>query len=270
MKNIFSILILVVFLLKGLISVAQCSVPASFVVNADSITTTSATLSWELNPNLIGYRLALIPNNSDETVTLSSFSNLPAGTITNFVLDGASSFSPNNLQPSTRYFAFIQPICENWIYGEIFPLQGNKFETKPINDFCSAAVSINFTTGTSVTAQSVNDASTFGASQSDVTETGSVVDCFPNINDIWYSFTATNSVHCIVLTKGILHDPELNDTAISMFSGGCNNLQLISCQQGSNVKFTNLVVGTTYFLRVAKSGMIKFLSYPFAFLIKSV
>ena len=131
MKNIFSILILVVFLLKGLISVAQCSVPASFVVNADSITTTSATLSWELNPNLIGYRLALIPNNSDETVTLSSFSNLPAGTITNFVLDGASSFSPNNLQPSTRYFAFIQPICENWIYGEIFPLQGNKLKQSP-------------------------------------------------------------------------------------------------------------------------------------------
>jgi len=73
--------------------------------------------------------------------------------------------------------------------------------------------------------------------------------CVTGGNDLWYSYTATNTAGLRVETCGSAYD-----TGLELFSGSCGALTLISCnddacalQSALNWSPTN---GTTYFIRV--------------------
>jgi gliding motility-associated-like protein len=110
----------------------------------------------------------------------------------------------------------------------------------PLNDSCSGAISLNVNSSCTYT-----NATTNGATQS-------LIGCSGNADDdVWFSFTATNSVQTIsALPSGSL------DLVVQVFSGTCGSLNSINCTdatfsgQEEIVNLVGLVVGQTYFVRV--------------------
>ena len=110
----------------------------------------------------------------------------------------------------------------------------------PANDSCGGAISLNVNSSCTYTNGTTN-----GATQS-------LIGCSGNADDdVWYSFTATNSVQTIsVLPSGSL------DLVVQVFSGACGSLNSINCTdatfsgQEEIVNLVGLVSGQTYFIRV--------------------
>ncbi len=110
----------------------------------------------------------------------------------------------------------------------------------PANNTCAGAVSLPITTSCTYTA-----GTTVGATQSYPGCVGTADD------DVWYSFTATNS------TATITVDPSSSmDAVIQMYSGSCALLNSIQCMDnglanGNEVLSPiGLVAGNTYYVRV--------------------
>ncbi|MCW3071816.1 MAG: hypothetical protein JWO44_1706 [Bacteroidetes bacterium] len=110
----------------------------------------------------------------------------------------------------------------------------------PVNNNCSGAISLSVNAGCVITA-----GTTVGATQSSVGCAGTADD------DVWYSFTATNSVQTITVNPSISMD-----AVVQMYSGTCASLTSMYCMDNG---FTNgnevinavgLTPGTTYYLRV--------------------
>ena len=110
----------------------------------------------------------------------------------------------------------------------------------PINDDCGGAISLNVNTSCLFTT-----ATTHGASESQVGCAGNADD------DVWFSFTATNSV------QNILVNPIDNlDLVFQVFSGSCGSLTPLHCEDNGLTNdneqsdIVGLVPGATYFVRV--------------------
>lgn len=121
----------------------------------------------------------------------------------------------------------------------------------PANDECSGAVSLavgvdqNYVTTTGTTA---------GATYS-----VSYQSCFGYSADVWYSFTATNSVHIVVFENAenaISGAP--NEFGFELYSGVCNsNLNYERCYAGNvhgNQAIEGLTPGATYFIKVIQAN----------------
>ncbi len=113
--------------------------------------------------------------------------------------------------------------------------------TPPSNDNCSNASTLvvsttcNYTNGTS-----------YGATASSVPSCAGSPD-----DDVWYKFTATNSVQTITVDPSSTMDP-----VVELFSGTCSGLTSLYCQDdgftdGNEViNAVGLVPGQTYYIRV--------------------
>lgn len=66
-------------------------------------------------------------------------------------------------------------------------------------------------------------------------------------NDVWFSFTATNSVHYINLNNVA---GSTTDLYHAVYSGSCGSLTNISCSDPNNSVLSGLVPGNTYWVRV--------------------
>ena len=73
-------------------------------------------------------------------------------------------------------------------------------------------------------------------------------------DELWYKFTATSSAHKIKVTPSATNG--INDVVLEVLSGNCgalNNLYCVNNTSGSapeEILLTNLIVGSTYFVRV--------------------
>ncbi len=111
---------------------------------------------------------------------------------------------------------------------------------KPANDECSGA--IDLTPSSQLHCTTPVRGTTNGATRSD----GPEPTCYQpdeNDDDVWYSFTATNSAHMIRATN------VTNRVAISLYSGSCAGFTEIMCREES-LTATGLTPGTKYYVRV--------------------
>ncbi|MGQ9846139.1 MAG: Ig-like domain-containing protein, partial [Bacteroidales bacterium] len=111
----------------------------------------------------------------------------------------------------------------------------------PSNNNCS-----NATTLTVHTSCSYTNGTTYGATASSTPACAGSPD-----DDVWYKFTATNSVQTITV------DPSANmDPVVELFSGTCSSLTSLYCQdQGFTdgnevINAVGLIPGQTYYIRV--------------------
>lgn len=119
----------------------------------------------------------------------------------------------------------------------------------PANDECAAAIALTVNSGNTPTIKTAG--STFFATQSQTACSGTADD------DVWYSFTATQTAHRIYLQNNTSN----TNAVLEVFSGSCGalvNKQCISSGfnslESSSTKLTNLTIGQTYFIRVHTSG----------------
>lgn len=108
----------------------------------------------------------------------------------------------------------------------------------PANDNCSGAVSL--TPGTSCTTTA---GTTANATQSQSGCIGTADD------DVWYSFTATNTTHTIT----VANTSGASDIVTQVFTGSCASLSAIStsCSDvNTGQTLTGLTIGTTYYVRI--------------------
>ena len=114
----------------------------------------------------------------------------------------------------------------------------------PANDNCAGAtvltVNPDFSCAASV------DGATTGATQSMASDP---CDGYPD-DDVWYTFTATNDTHRIVLSD---IEPVVGwstDLYFQVLEGGCDALGSVFCSDPEDGTFENLTPGTTYYVRV--------------------
>lgn len=110
----------------------------------------------------------------------------------------------------------------------------------PTNDSCGGAINLTVNSSCSFTSGTTN-----GATQSFVGCSGTADD------DVWYRFTATNSVQTITVQPlGLM------DMVVQVYSGSCGTLNSINCTdntfsgQNEIVNMVGLIAGQTYYIRV--------------------
>lgn len=115
----------------------------------------------------------------------------------------------------------------------------------PSNDFCNDARTIQ-----------VNMPGIFGTNEFATTD--GPAGCGSNSRSVWYKFTATKTNH-LVIVHPLTNSPNNTNLALSVYSGTCSSLTLISCAdsysnaKGEMANVTGLTVGNTYYIRVAGS-----------------
>lgn len=113
----------------------------------------------------------------------------------------------------------------------------------PANDECSGALGL--TVNPNYSCNAVTPGTVASATPSNITST-----CFGTADDdVWFSFTATDTLHRISL---IDITGSTTDMYMALWSGDCGNLTLVpnSCSDSETLDIGGLTVGTTYFLQV--------------------
>jgi hypothetical protein len=112
-----------------------------------------------------------------------------------------------------------------------------------INDNCSGAIAL--IPSPDENCPTPHTGTTVGATQSQPGCTGTADD------DVWYSFTATSTIHQITVSA-----ITINDIVLQFFSGNCTALNSFGCVDNTvgnsqeSVIISGLTIGTTYFFRV--------------------
>jgi hypothetical protein len=181
---------------------------------------------------------------------------------TMFSLDGVTFFEyetttatslPIPTNYSTIYYFYIRPVAGTDTASVACQSNATKFTTQgppplPVNDSCGAATVISASSG-------IVNGYTVGATPS---PNGAI--CPPVAgdppstpdDDVWYSFKALqNGTGTITVTGDAFFD-----AVVSVYSGSCSSLTLMSCIDTSSnggterLTLTNLVAGQTYYIRV--------------------
>lgn len=247
-KNLLFLVFGTVLLNSGIIR-AQCNPPAEFSVNANSVTQTSATFNWPVVADAVSYQIILVPRlqlNGD-----FSFSNpLPDNAL---ILNtgNVSTYTVNDLSPGTLYLACIKTVCDGDLISTYRNLTTVSIVTLASNDSCSTAISVTPIVGNVISSANMTVANTLGATADSSVPTTSPTTCGSQYNDVWFKFVATETSHGLISTKiNENYNISFTTLGVSLYSGSCDNLTLISCQTGIGVSFSNLTVGTEYYIRL--------------------
>ncbi|MCE3278130.1 MAG: hypothetical protein K0S44_321 [Bacteroidetes bacterium] len=114
----------------------------------------------------------------------------------------------------------------------------------PANNFCTNAINLNVTSSCTAT-----NGTSFGATMSQAGCVGTADD------DVWYSFTATNSVQTITVNPS-----SYMDVVVELFSGICGALTSLDCMNSTAlngnevITATGLNFGSVYYIRVYDAG----------------
>lgn len=114
----------------------------------------------------------------------------------------------------------------------------------PANDDCAAATNLtvnpDLSCAASTTGTTISGTATAGVPAPTCAATG--------VNDdVWYTFTATGTIHRITLTNlsGIV-----TDMAMALYSGACAGLTQVQCSDPNTLTVNGLTAGQTYYVRV--------------------
>ena len=149
----------------------------------------------------------------------------------------------NDLTPGETYYVRVSSGLGS---AHNFELCVNAVPPPP-NDLCTAARTLDVDPGPYC---SVIGGTTYGAGPS-----GGVI-CGTDANDVWYSFTALQSAHTIIIDyvrEAITND--YTEYNLALYGGDCGNLQLLACRDqlvyGLGLTVGDLNVGSVYYIRMA-------------------
>jgi len=146
----------------------------------------------------------------------------------------------NNLNISQTYYLRVFGSFNNSQYPVTFNICVST-PLAPANDNCSGAEAIVPETG--FYNYTATTGSLYGATASGTDCQGGVV------NDVWYKFTATSPTHRVVV-QPIPSNGNL-PLGMEVYGGDCSSLNALVCKTGTiSQTVTNLMVGTTYYLRI--------------------
>jgi len=203
-----------------------CPRPNNLTVSA--ITQNSASISWTEIGTATQWEVLIVPFGSPIPDSSST------GIITN-----NTTYLATGLNSGTQYTVYVRSVCSStdistWTFGK-------NFTTLIANDECINAVNVpvnpdtnctQFGSGTLAGATASTQSNTCGGTDDD---------------DVWFSFVATSTSHSIDLYNITGSTTDLYHV---VYSGDCNNLTQLSCNDNNNSSISGLTIGNTYYIRV--------------------
>ncbi len=110
----------------------------------------------------------------------------------------------------------------------------------PANDNCAGAIAA--TVNGDLLCGSVTPGTVVGASASGPAGCAGTAD-----DDVWFSFSATSTVHNFDLLNVA---GSVTNMVMEVFSGACGSLASIACSDPNSAQFSGFTIGQTYYLRV--------------------
>ena len=206
---------------------ATLSAPAN-----NGLTAALATVTWSTVTNATSYDIYLGSTNPPTTLHGTVYGNattsytvptpLPLGDYYWYVVPRNSVGAPTTCASNTRKFTVVGP---------------------PANDDCGGAATL--TVNPDYNCGATTTGTTVAATQSN--ETAPTVNPTGTNDDVWYSFTATNTAHRITLSNVT---GTVTDMAMAIYSGSCGSLVHIQSSDPDQMDVTGLTPGQIYKVRV--------------------
>jgi len=217
-----------------------CPKPTDLLVAVESITQTTAELSWTAGGSEQQWEIYAVPVNSPAPI---NYTPLNTGVAGYYLTDvNENPYLLENLSPGTEYIFYVRAICSETDISTWTILNPKIFITKPVNDECSAAIQVPVNP-TRECADFVSGNTLGGTlSTQGTTCTGGKDD------DIWYSFVATSNIHIITFSN--LVGTSTNVDHVLYEGTDCDNLIQLYCSDPNVSIANNLTIGTTYKIRV--------------------
>jgi hypothetical protein len=116
--------------------------------------------------------------------------------------------------------------------------------TQPANDTCAGAITIPVATD-------ANSCTPTAATTAMATIGNPLGSCATTaVGDVWYSFVATDSL--------IALEADLANVGFALFTGSCSALSEVACSATNPYTFSNLTIGTTYYLKAFADSVLNF------------
>lgn len=209
----------------------SCAGPTDLAVSLDSVTAT-ATVTWTAGASETEWQVLVLPAGSPYPFNQT-------GAVVN-----TPSFDINNVTSLTDYDIYVLSVCgpgdTSYWTGPLL------LEVGLLNDECAAAsflpVNSDDTCTQVVTVQ-------FDG----VTVSSEPDDCASqNSGDIWFTFTASSTVHQIEMVNpnpGNL-EGDFDEVILTLYDGSCGSLTALYCTAVNNILATDLQPGVSYLVRV--------------------
>lgn len=207
-----------------------CNAPAGLSVSL--VTASSAKLSWTAATGATSYNIQYKKSSATTWATTTS----------------ATAYKTiSGLSASTLYQFKVQTNCSGGLssYSSVAT-----FNTVPVNDNCSSAITLTSGTTCSATSGNLLYATTSGLARA----TCDVNSGTPALKDVWYKFKATATKHTIKLTPSSGLDGVL--ALYSSCTGGQKGCKDNGGGAGGveTLYATGLTIGNTYYIRVYSAG----------------
>ncbi|WP_066441247.1 GEVED domain-containing protein [Chryseobacterium sp. CCH4-E10] len=194
---------------------AACPTPSMGV--ASSVTTSGATLSWN-----IGCAETLW-----DVHVATAGSGMPTGTPSNPGVTTNTGVPVSGLMPGTNYEFYVRADCTaNGTSTWAGPFAFTTLVPPPVNDNCAAPTAL--TIGTDFTSSAITVSNILA------TDDETPQSCQPDaINNIWFSVVVPASGNLTIET-GSVSGSTFTDSVINVFSGSCGSLTPVACDDDSS------------------------------------
>ncbi|MFA7445601.1 MAG: gliding motility-associated C-terminal domain-containing protein [Flavobacteriaceae bacterium] len=207
-------------------ALGDCPYPINLAV--ESATAAAVDLSWE----------PLGDETQWEAVVLPQGSPAPAsGTVVD-----ETSYSAEGLNPVSPYVLYVRAVCGA---GEYSSWSQFTFYTPVSNNDCVSPIELTVNSG--VECVESETVSFLGAT---VSVEAPELCGDNNGGDVWYSFTAEETVHVVQLLN-FSNLASFSPIAITLYQGGCDILIPIACSTVNYIMATGLVPDALYLIRVS-------------------
>lgn len=217
------------WLIDNVSVIEQCQTPVAQI--STGVTENSALLNWTNPGNETNWEIELIE-------ATAAFTGTP-----NITYNGLPPYPASDLTPATGYKYKVRAVCDPGHESEWSnTINFTTLFEPPVNDNCINAIALTINPTNICTASTPGTVNAATASPEPSTCTGTEDD------DVWYTFTATNTTHLINLNNVT---GSTTDLVHVLYSGtGCGSLTQMYCSDPNNSTATGLTVGNTYFVRV--------------------
>ena len=221
----------------------SCPKPTNLLV--DAVAQTTANVSWTEVGSAIQWEVYAVVEGGTPPVNGSALNTGIAGYQ---IANTNTNFQITQLTPGTKYEYYVRAICSTTDRSNWTLLTPKTFITKPINDECSAAISVPVNP-TQVCAQTVSGNTLGGTASAEISTCPGTEN-----DDVWYNFVATSNIHIVNLLNIVGSTTNLR---FAIYDGAdCANINQIFCSatNSNTAVLSNLVIGNTYKIRVYTNG----------------
>jgi hypothetical protein len=220
----------------------SCPKPTALLVG--TVGQTTASLSWTEMGSAVQWEVYVVEDGGVEPVNGEPLNTGVAG----YYLADSNPYTATGLTAGKKYQYYVRAICSATEISTWTLLTPKSFITIPVNDECSAAISVPVNPDR-------NCLETVAGNTLGGTASSELSTCPGTENDdVWYSFVATNDLHIIALSNIVGTTTNLRYTVYSGIDCGTMNQIFCSPTNSNSNLLDGLVVGETYKIRVYTNG----------------